>query len=42
LIESGRVDVKSMVTDRFTLQRAREAIAETMTRGEGLKVAVIP
>ena len=41
LIESGRVDVKSMVTDRFPLQRAREAIAETMTRGEGLKVAVI-
>ncbi|MDQ5811883.1 MAG: zinc-binding dehydrogenase, partial [Actinomycetota bacterium] len=42
LIESGRVDVKSMVTDRFPLQRAREAIAETMTRGEGVKVAVIP
>jgi L-iditol 2-dehydrogenase len=42
LIESGRVDVKSMVTDRFPLQRASEAIAETMTGGEGLKVAVIP
>jgi L-iditol 2-dehydrogenase len=42
LIESGRVDVKSMVTDRFPLQRANEAIAETMTGGEGLKVAVIP
>jgi L-iditol 2-dehydrogenase len=42
LIESGRVDVKSMVTDRFPLQRASEAIAETMTGGENLKVAVIP
>jgi L-iditol 2-dehydrogenase len=42
LIESGRVDVKSMVTARFPLQRASEAIAETMTGGEGLKVAVIP
>ena len=42
LIESGRVEVKSMVTDRFPLQRASEAIAETMTGGEGLKVAVIP
>jgi L-iditol 2-dehydrogenase len=42
LIESGRVDVKSMVTDRFPLQRASEAIAETMTGGEGLKVAVMP
>jgi L-iditol 2-dehydrogenase len=42
LIESGRVDVKTMVTDRFPLQRASEAIAETMTGGEGLKIAVIP
>jgi len=42
LIESGRVEVKSMVTDRFPLQRASEAITETMTGGEGLKVAVIP
>ena len=42
LIESGRVEVKSMVTDRFPLRRASEAIAETMTGGEGLKVAVIP
>ena len=42
LIESGRVEVESMVTDRFPLQRAGEAIAETMTGGEGLKVAVIP
>jgi L-iditol 2-dehydrogenase len=42
LIESGRVDVKSMVTDRFPLQRTSEAIARTMAGGEGLKVAVIP
>ncbi len=42
LIESGRVDVKSMVTDRFPLQRASEAVKETMTGDEGLKVAVIP
>jgi L-iditol 2-dehydrogenase len=42
LIESERVDVKTMVTDRFPLQRASEAIAETMTGGENLKVAVIP
>ena len=42
LIESGRVDVESMVTDRFPLQRAGEAIAEMMTGVEGLKVAVIP
>ena len=42
LIESGRVDVESMVTDRLPLQRASEAIAEAMTGAEGLKVAVIP
>ncbi len=42
LIESGRVETQSMVTDRFPLHRASEAIAETMTGGEGLKVAVIP
>jgi L-iditol 2-dehydrogenase len=42
LIESGRVDVKSMVTDRFPLQRTSEAISETMSGSEGLKVAVIP
>ena len=42
LIESGRVEVKSMVTDRFPLRRASEAIAETMTGGENLKVAVVP
>jgi len=42
LIESGRVEVKTMVTDRFPLQRASEAIARAMTGSEGLKVAVIP
>jgi len=42
LIESGRIDVESMVTTRFPLQRASEAIAEAMTGAEGLKVAVIP
>ena len=42
LIESGRVDVKPMVTDRFPLQRTSEAISETMSGSQGLKVAVIP
>jgi L-iditol 2-dehydrogenase len=42
LIESGRVDVKPMVTDRFPLQRTSEAISKTMSGSEGLKVAVIP
>jgi L-iditol 2-dehydrogenase len=42
LIESGRVDVKPMVTDRFPLQRTSEAISETMSGSERLKVAVIP
>ena len=42
LIESGRVEVEPMVTDRFPLQRAGEAIAEAMSGAEGLKVAVIP
>jgi L-iditol 2-dehydrogenase len=42
LIESGRVDVMPMVTDRFPLQRTSEAISKTMSGSEGLKVAVIP
>lgn len=41
LIESGRVDVSNMVTHRFPLEEATEAI-QTSARGEGLKVAVIP
>ena len=41
LVESGRVDVSDMVTHRFPLQDAVEAV-ETSARGEGIKVAVIP
>lgn len=41
LIESGRVDVSGMVTHRFPLEDAAEAI-ETSAGGEGIKVAVIP
>ena len=41
LIESGRVDVFGMVTHRFPLEDAAEAI-ETSAGGEGIKVAVIP
>jgi L-iditol 2-dehydrogenase len=41
LIESGRVDVSDMVTHRFPLEDAAEAI-ETSADGEGIKVAVVP
>jgi len=41
LIESGHVDVSNMVTHRFPLEEANEAI-ETSAGGEGIKVAVIP
>lgn len=41
LIESGRVDVSGMVTHRFPLEDAAEAI-ETSAGGKGIKVAVIP
>ena len=41
LIESGRVEVERMVTHRFALEDAVEAI-ETSAAGEGIKVAVIP
>ena len=41
LVESGRVDVSDMVTHRFPLQDAVEAI-ETSAGGEGIKVAVMP
>jgi len=41
LIESGRVDVSNMVTHRFPLKDAAEAI-ETSAGGEGIKVAVMP
>jgi L-iditol 2-dehydrogenase len=41
LIESGRVKVEPMVTDRFPLRTIHEALAKTAS-GEGLKVAVLP
>lgn len=41
LIESGRVDVRKMVTHRFPLRETVEAI-ETSAGGEGVKVAVMP
>jgi L-iditol 2-dehydrogenase len=41
LIESGRVKVEPMVTDRFPLRAVREALAKTAS-GEGIKVAVLP
>ena len=41
LIESGRVDAQKMITHRFPLWDTAEAI-ETVTSGEGIKVAVIP
>jgi L-iditol 2-dehydrogenase len=41
LIESGRIDVSDMVTHRFPLEDAAEAI-ETSAGGEGIKVAVVP
>lgn len=41
LIESGRIDVKSMVTHRFPLESVEEAL-DTTASGEGIKVAVMP
>ncbi len=41
LIESGRVDTEKMITHRFALRDAAEAI-ETAGGGEGIKVAVMP
>jgi L-iditol 2-dehydrogenase len=41
LIESGRVKVEPMVTDRFPLQSIHQALAKTAS-GEGIKVAVLP
>jgi L-iditol 2-dehydrogenase len=41
LIESGRIKVEQMVTDRFPLRSALEALDKTAS-GEGLKVAVLP
>src|SRR5260370_697337 len=41
LIESGRIKVEQMVTDRFPLRSAREAL-DKVASGEGLKIAVLP
>lgn len=41
LIESGRVEVRPMITDRIPLKAATEAFTRA-EGGEGLKVAVIP
>src|SRR2546430_2003759 len=41
LIESGRIKVEPMVTDRFPLQSAREAL-DKVANGEGIKIAVLP
>jgi L-iditol 2-dehydrogenase len=41
LVESGRVDVASLVTARFPLERAAEAFASAVSR-RGLKVVIQP
>jgi L-iditol 2-dehydrogenase len=41
LIESGRIDVESMVTHRFSLAAVEEAL-DAAASGEGVKVAVMP
>lgn len=41
LIETGKIAVERMVTDRFPLESAVEAI-EKSAGGEGIKVAVVP
>ena len=41
LIESGQIEVESMVTDRFPLRSACEALDKAAS-GEGIKVAVLP
>src|ERR1700730_1949818 len=41
LIESGRIKVGPMVTDRFPLRSAREAL-DKVASGEGIKIAVLP
>jgi L-iditol 2-dehydrogenase len=41
LIESGRINVEAMVTDRYSLKEAREALDKAAS-GEGIKIAVIP
>lgn len=41
MIESGAIDTKSLITHRFGLSQAAEAI-EFVASGEGIKVAVVP
>ena len=41
LIESGRIKVEDMVTDRFPLQSVHAAF-DKAARGEGIKIAVMP
>ncbi|MBN2146178.1 MAG: alcohol dehydrogenase catalytic domain-containing protein [Anaerolineales bacterium] len=41
LVESGQVDVRSLVTHRFPLEQSMQAFA-TAQRREGLKVVIIP
>jgi len=41
LIESGRIKVEPMVTDRFPLQSAHEAL-DKVASGKGIKIAVLP
>ena len=41
LISSGRIDTARMVTHRFPLDKAAEAI-EAVAGGEGIKIAVLP
>ena len=41
LIESGRINVELMVTDRYPLRAAHEALDKAAS-GEGIKIAVLP
>ena len=41
LIESGRIKVEAMVTDRFSLRSVHEAL-DKAAKGEGIKIAVMP
>lgn len=41
LIESGRINVEAMVTDRFPLRLAHAALDKAAS-GEGIKIAVLP
>jgi len=41
IIESGRIKVEAMVTDRFPL-RSTHAALDKAASGEGIKIAVMP